>query len=192
MDDVETTTVEETPDPASVATEEEPASSAKFSQEDVDRIVSERLERERRKAERDKEETQRKAREAALQEQEDYKKLAEERKETLSEREKRISELEAVETERDTARGRIEALEERLKGIIKPRLETVPELFRPFVESLSVEEQAEWFEKNSDKLEAPENGRPRGSRPTGRPQGGGADTEEAKGAREGQRSISRI
>lgn len=190
MDDVETTTVEETPDPASVATEEEKP--AKFSQEDVDRIVSERLEREKRKAERDKEETQRKAREAALQEQEDYKKLAEERKETLSEREKRISELEAVETERDTARGRIEALEERLKGIIKPRLETVPELFRPFVESLSVEEQAEWFEKNSDKLEAPENGRPRGSRPTGRPQGGGAEGEAAKGARESTQRVSRI
>lgn len=163
----------------------------RFTQEDVDRIVSERLEREKRKAERDKEETERKAREAALKEQQDYKKLAEEQEKTLSEREKRIEDLEAIETERDEAKSRIEALEERLRGILKPQLERVPELFREFVEAKSPEEQAEWFEKNSEKLQT-NGGKPTGSRPTGKPSGDGAPTEAAKDAREGTRHVSRI
>ena len=70
--------------------------------------------------------------------------------------------------------------------MIKPQLEAVPELFRPFVESMTVEEQAEWLEKNAEKLDTP-NGhtRPAGSRPTGKAQ---TPPRADKEAREGQRA----
>ena len=158
----------------------------------IEGVLQERLTRKDKKLAEEKAETERLAREAALKEQEDWKKLAEERSETLSEREKRIGELETAVEERDTLRSRTEALEERLKGVMKPRLETVPELFRPFVESMTVEEQAKWLEENEDKM-APVEQRPRGSRPTGAPaRDKGSDDEAAKSAREGQRHVSRI
>lgn len=191
MDDVEKQPVEEPTDPAEPEEEPFKAFSSKKEHDDyLEAKLKERLERKDKKLAEEKAETERKAREQALKDQEDWKKLAEERTETIEAKNKRIETLETVEGERDTLAGRIEALETRLKGILKPKLEQVPELFREFVEAKSPEEQAEWFEKNADKLDT--NERPTGSRPTGRPSSKGADTEQAKEAREAHRSVSRI
>lgn len=158
----------------------------------MERMLGERLKRKDKKLEHERAEAERKAREQALKDQEDWKRLAEERTNTIAEKDQRINELASLESERDSATERTQALEERLRGLIRPQLEAVPELFRPFVEGMTVEEQAEWLQKNADKLGATHNGgaRPAGSRPTGRAQTvpkGEADKE----ARESQR-ISRV
>ena len=61
----------------------------------------------------------------------------------------------------------------------------MPELYRPFLADMAVEKQAEWLEQNAEKLGAP-NGKPAGSRPTGRP-AAPARQESDKEAREAQR-----
>lgn len=153
----------------------------------LDHVTQERLEREKRKALSNEEEAKRQARENALKEQEDWKKLAHEHAETIESKNSRITELESIETERDSANERTQALEERLKGLIKPQLEAVPELYRPFVESMGVEEQAEWLSENAEKLGTQNGpGRPAGSRPTGKSQTV-PKNETDKEARERQR-----
>jgi predicted phage tail protein len=169
---------------------------AKFTQADVDRIIDTRLERERTKAEREREKAEEGARKKALEDQENWKDLAGTHVKTIEKLETRVSELEAVEGERDGAQSRIEVLEKLLRAANKDKLERVPELARDFVERMTPEEQAEWFEKNSEKLESPSgagNGRPAGSRATGKAAVGvKGDEEAAKRARANQRSMSRI
>lgn len=179
----EKTEAAETPEPFKAF------SSKKEHDDYLEARLKERLERKDKKLAEEREETERKAREQALRDQENWQKLAEEREQTITTQESRIGELKAVEGERDAANERVSALEERLKGVIKPRLEAVPELYRSFVESMTVEKQAEWFEQNGEKL-APDNPtdqRPRGSRPTGQTQRPGEDDAAAKRAREEQR-----
>ncbi len=159
----------------------------------VEAALKERLERKDKKLAEEKAETERLAREKALKDQEDWKKLAGEHAETIEQKNRRISELEQTAEERNMLQTRVTDLEDRLKGVMKPRLEAVPELFRPFVESMTVEEQAKWLEDNAEKIETNGDHRPRGSRPTGAPRREtNADTDAAKGAREGQRAVSRI
>ncbi len=159
----------------------------------VEAALKERLERKDKKLAEEKAETERLAREKALKDQEDWKKLAGEHAETIEQKNGRISELEQIAEERNMLQTRVTDLEDRLKGVMKPRLEAVPELFRPFVESMTVEEQAKWLEDNAEKIETNGEQRPRGSRPTGQPRREtNADTDAAKGAREGQRAVSRI
>jgi hypothetical protein len=135
----------------------------------MESALKERLARKDRKLAEEKAEAERAAREKALQDQEDWKTLADERSSIIETQAKQIEELEVVENERDTATERVTALEKRLQGLIKPQLEAVPELYRPFVEKMTVEEQAEWLEKNAEKLGTQHGpGRPAGSRPTGR------------------------
>jgi multidrug efflux pump subunit AcrA (membrane-fusion protein) len=142
----------------------------RFTQEDVDRIVSERLDRERRKTERESEEAQRKAREDALKEQGKYKEIAEQHASTIAERDGRIQELEAAETERDDYKQKFEDLEKRYAKLIEDRLSVVPEPFRPLLEQMSVTERADWLEKNAEKLGTVSGERkPNGSRPSPRP-----------------------
>ena len=161
----------------------------------IEGILRERLERKDRKAQEEREKAEREAREKALSDQEDWKRLAEERTNTIDEKEKKIEELSAFETATDLANERVQLLEERLQGLISPQLERVDELYRPFVESMPVEEQAEWLEKNAEKLGGVgTNGspgeRPSGSRPTGRP-APVPRAEQDKEARESQR-VARV
>jgi hypothetical protein len=169
-------------------------SSEKEHDDYLEKMLKERLERKDKKLQEDKERLERQAREQALKDQENWKDLAQTHAQTIEKLEKRIEDLSSVEGERDSKQERLESLEARLKGVIKPRLEAVPELYRPFVESMTVEEQAEWLEKNGEKLEVPANGRPAGSPRTGPPANRGGDKEADKEAREGQRNagVSRI
>lgn len=118
----------------------------------------------------------------AAKEKEDYKQLYETAEETVNKQKTRISELEGKASEAETASERITALEERLKGLIAPDLEAVDEMYREFVEAMDVEKQAEWIEKNREKLTTTQAQRPRGSRATGKPRERreNGDNEEAQ------------
>jgi hypothetical protein len=151
----------------------------KFTQEDVDRIVSERLDRERRKTERESEEAQRKAREDALKEQGKYKEIAEQHASTIEEHKKRISELEAKEAEAGGWKTKYEELEGRYGKLIEDRLSVVPEPYRPLLEQMSVTERADWIEKNAEKLGSVER-KPNGSRPSPRPANDDRGDEKAR------------
>lgn len=125
------------------------------------RIREQIREEEKRKAEED-------AKKQAAKEKEDYKSLYEDAEKTIEKQKTRISELEGKASEAENASERITALEERLKGLIAPDLEAVDEMYREFVENMDVEKQAEWIEKNREKLTSTQTQRPRGSRATGR------------------------
>lgn len=174
----------------------------------INGVIEERLKRKDAKLEEDKERIEREAKEKALKDNEDWKALAQTHAETVEKLEKKVAAKDTQIEELNGTTERVDSLEKRLRGIIKPKLEQVPELFRPFVESMGVEEQAEWFEKNADKLEASpapaeteeENEptfspkRPAGQPPTGAPATGGKDKQKDEEASQAQRSlgISRI
>lgn len=147
-----------------------PPEDKRFSQAELEHELGKRLERERSKAEREREEGERKAREKALQDGEDWKKLAEERSQSLHAKEEVIKEFETKAENSKAKDERISKLEEMLKAQMKASLESVPEIFRPFVEGMVVEKQADWLRQNADKLEGPAPKRmPTGSRPSPRP-----------------------
>lgn len=162
-----------------------------FSQDDVDRIVSERLRREREKQEREQEEARRKAREEALKEQGKYKEIAEQHAQTISDKDERIRALEGQLEEASSYKERYEALEERYARMIEDRLSVVPEPFRPLLEQMSVTERADWLEKNAEKLGAAPEMRPRGSRPTGPPARRPTDGQGEGEARRRQAHVTR-
>lgn len=150
--------------------QENPPEDKRFSQAELEHELGKRLERERSKAEREREEGERKAREKALQDGEDWKKLAEERSQSLHAKEEVIKEFETKAENSKAKDERISKLEEMLKAQMKASLESVPEIFRPFVEGMAVEKQADWLRQNADKLEGPAPTRtPNGSRPSPRP-----------------------
>jgi hypothetical protein len=155
----------------------------------LESALKDRLARKDRKLQEEKAEAERAAREKALKDQEDWKRLYEESTETIEDKNQRITELEAVEGERDSLKELAESREKLLAKIIKPQLEVVPELYRPFLADMPVEKQAEWLEKNAEKLGASGangGGKPAGSRPTGRP-ASPPRAEADKEAREAQR-----
>ena len=149
------------------ASEEKQEKKGAFTQDDVNRIISERLEREREK-QPSREDIEREVRESIeaeirqekAREEGDYETLVTELADKVTERDEQIKNLkeklkEAQGTSQNTSE-RVEALESRLKGTIKPQLERIPEMFRGFVEEKSVEEQAAWLEKNAEKLQGPQ------------------------------------
>lgn len=138
----------------------------------LEHVTKERVEREQRKNAEAKQKAEREAREKALQDQEDYKNLAEERGNVIATKDEELS---TASTALEVANERVDLLEGLVKESVKERLELVPEMFRSFLEEKPVEEQADWLNKNAEKL-GPANGngsgagqRPSGSRPTGRP-----------------------
>lgn len=200
-----TPTVEEAPDPATPEAYKQFASKQEHD-EYINTVIEDRLKRKDQKLEEDKERIEREAKQKALKDNEDWKALAQTHAETIEKHEKKIEGLQSQVQQQAEVEDRNKGLETRLRGIIKPKLEQVPELFRPFVEGMGVEEQAEWFEKNADKLEGtspPEEAeeetsftskRPAGQPPTGAPAVGGPDKQKVEEAKQGQRQlgISRI
>lgn len=154
----------------------------KFSQAELDRIIGERLERERERAKAEAAEEQRKATEAArrkaLKEQEDFKSLSESQAAELAQKDERIAALEASEA-------RVTALETRLEKINEARLGNVDEGYRSLLKNMTVEERADWVEANP-KLVA--NATPGGSPPSPEPAGApNRDKEADKAAEQNQR-----
>lgn len=135
-------------------------------QNHLDNIVKGRLERAEKKAAQDREKAAQEARDKALEDQKDWEKLALERSNRIQVLEKEKEEFVANQQHAEDLQKRLDNLEDRLKATIKGPLELVPELFRPFVQDMSVEEQAQWLETNAEKLGEPQS--PSGSRPSPR------------------------
>lgn len=155
----------------------------RFTQAELDRIIGERLERERERAKAEAAEEQRKAEEAArkkaLKEQEDFRALSESQASEIAEKDGRITALEASEA-------RATGLESRLEKIVQARLEKVEEGYKTLLKNMTVEERADWIEANP-KLVA--NAAAGGSPPTPDAAGGNPnrDKEADKAAEANQR-----
>jgi colicin import membrane protein len=145
-----TTTEEEKPeakviDPAAPPTPADKEAEKKFSQEELDRHIAERLEREQKKRAKDAEKAAEEARLKALEESKDVTKLAEERGRLLAEREKELAELrtKAEQGERAAA-----ALRKQLDAAMVD----VPEHIKALLATKPEADQLEWLAENKAKL----------------------------------------
>lgn len=112
-----------------------------FTQEDIDKIVTDRLERDRKKREKDEKEAKEKAESAALAEQEKWKELSEKQ-------EKRVAELEALVSELEPIKERAEKYEKSLLSFLKAEKEGLPDHILPLLDKLDVVDQLEYIAKN--------------------------------------------
>jgi fused signal recognition particle receptor len=114
-------------------------------QRELERIIAERLERERRKLERERAEVERRAREAALAEQQDYQRLAEERAQRIAELEAELARLRELETTLEEYRALIRQQNEAL-------LKHAPKVIRDALARLDPLEQARFLAEHADEL----------------------------------------
>lgn len=126
-----------------------------FTQADVDRIVNERIERERQRAERERQRAEEQAEAERLEAQQEFQQLAEQRLE-------RISELEPVAE-------RAERYEAALRTHLDREREGLPDHITTLLDRMDVAEQLEYIAANRDSL------RPQAPRP------GVPDTPAANG-----------
>lgn len=157
----------------------------RFSQAELDRIIGERLERERERAKAEAAEEQRKAEEAArkkaLKEQEDFQALSESQAAEIAEKDGRITALEASEA-------RVTELESRLEKIVEARLEKVEEGYKTLLKNMTVEERADWIEANPKLVaNSAAGGSPATPEPAGSPN---RDKETDKAAEANQRRMA--
>lgn len=150
----------------------------KFSQADLERLIDERLKRERKQAD----EKQKKAEEErtlkALEEQQQFRELADKHKARLDE----------IEPELETYKATLETL-------LAAEKELVPDHLLPLLETLNPAKQLEWIAANRDKLipaESEESGKPRGVPKTpSRGNASGAGEERKREAQKVSRSFYR-
>ena len=126
----------------------EPAKTEKtFTQADVDKIVSERLEREKRKATDAANKAKEEAEQKALAEQGEWKTLAE----------KYQGEIQSLTATLESQKAHEKTIE-RLTSVLKSRLETdrkgLPEPILKLLDRLDVADQMEWLASNPDMLKS--------------------------------------
>lgn len=134
-----TTTPTTNPEPTTPATPE--PQERRFSEADVNRIVQERLERERRRASEQAETERRQAEEAALQQQGEFRRLAEERA-------TRLAELEPLAT-------RAERYETALTAHLATLRQDIPAHLAALLDRLDPAEQLEYLTANREVLVSP-------------------------------------
>ena len=158
------------------------AQEQKFTQADLDRIINERLAKERQKAD----EKQKKAAEDAaaktLAEQGEFKALAETRA-------ARIAELEAAmagtgETVTKLSE-QAETYKATLAGYVKAQRKNVPDHIGTLLDALDLPAQLKWLTDNADKLTAQISG----VTPTPKPNGTMSDSAKEKAQREFERTV---
>jgi hypothetical protein len=145
-----------------------------LSQEKVDKIVQDRLDRERKKweeeAERKRKEAERKAEEERLQQQEEYKELAEQRQERITQLEVQVGEIPGY-------KERIEQLEGVVEGYVERLREGLPEYVVELLDGRDYVEQLEWLNNHAEDLDIED----RTKLPPGRkPRGGGEMDDDEK------------
>lgn len=130
-------------------TEEPKNDGPTFSQEDVDRIVSERLKREKAQAEEKAQKAAKAAADKALEEQQEFKQLAE----------SRAADLEQANTQIETQQATIEATQTELDeykntvlSIIEEQRKSLPDGVSTLLDKLSPLEQMAWLNENSTQL----------------------------------------
>lgn len=137
----------------------------KFSQADVDLILKERLERQKKHTEAETEKARKKAEDEALEKNKEFQQLAETRQKTISELEAQIETLKAV----DETKGKYEGA---LKKYLSEASKSMPKHVLPLIEKLDVVEALEYITANAKELginalsTVPETPKEKGSGPT--------------------------
>lgn len=162
--------------------ETKPDPDKQFSQADVDRILSERLEREREKSKRDTEEAKRKATEAALEQNKEFEKLATERKAALEAVSAKAAELEP---KVEALTKRAEAAEAAVAEFVKAEVEALKlsEALQDAIKDKAPVDRLRWLTKHRAEL-AKSNG-------NGVPGSPDADTGAKKLSDEERRKLTR-
>lgn len=196
--------VEDTEDEGGSESTEE---NSTFTQDDVNRIVSERLERERtnQPAREDIEAEVRNSIEADLRaekakEDEDWESYASGLAEQVIARDEKLTALktdkETATQERDALKERVENLEKRVKASVKKRVESVPESLRPLVNEAiankTPEEQETWLEKNAASFAAPQDPLGSPATPAGSRNNGDKEQDKQVEAQERYRAFQAV
>lgn len=150
----------------------------KFTQADVEKIISERLERERKKAEAKTAKAKEEAEAKALADQQEWQKLAEKNGHRAAQA---SNDLEAATEDLEAAKARIKALESSLKEQLKAAKADLPEYILEIVDKLPLDEQMGYLAKHRESITGKQ--RPAGGvPPTPKPAGqiGQVDDKEAK------------
>lgn len=131
--------------PAGDAGEKQPT----FTQDQLEKIIADRLERERKKAEKEAEKVKREATEQALAEQQKFQELAQARQARLLELEPALA---AAESELATTQERLKRYETALTGYRDALLPAVPEHVQTLLKGMDVAEQLTWLSENAEKF----------------------------------------
>ncbi len=133
--------------PGEQKTETPPASGGDktFTQADVDRIVTERLEREKSKSEKDAKKIKDKAEADALVAQQEWQKLAEKRAKEVEERDKQLADLEPI-------KAKAERYGAALKKYLDAQRAGLPDHILALLDKLEPADQIEYIATNRDKL----------------------------------------
>lgn len=141
-----------------------------FTQSDIDRIVTERLERASKKSDERAQKVKEDAEAKALEEQSKFQELAEKRGTKVAELETSVTTLTAQVESNQSEAQRYKAA---LSGLLEKQRKAVPEHLHTLLDKLDPVEQLEWLAGNTDKL-TPNTGVP------GTPKGNNGMTEEQK------------
>lgn len=114
-------------------------------QTEVDRIVKERLDRERKKSEEAAEKARKTAEEEALSKNQEYQKLAETRQAT-------ITELEAKLKEKEVSDGTLKKYQEAVTNLVKTQVAKLPKPVKILVEKMDPLEQLQYIAENAKEL----------------------------------------
>lgn len=155
----------------------------RFSQEELDRIIAERLEREREKNKRESEEAknkaEEKARKDALKDQEKFKELYEAESQSVAEKEQRIAELQQTSE-------RLTTIEGLLESMVKSQMDALDKSYKELLSDMPIERRVKWLKDNPELVGTKPVGSPR--TPTPQPPKRGKEQDEAaQGARQAQR-----
>lgn len=120
-----------------------------FTQADVDRIVTERLERERKKADEKARKAGEDAEAKALADQQKFQELADKRGKALTDLEASTATLTA---QLEAEQGKAQRYEKALTALLTEQRKRVPEHLHGLLDKLPVDEQLTWIATNGDKL----------------------------------------
>ena len=134
-----------------------------FTQSDVDRIVNERLDRERKKAESVTQKAREEVESKALADQAKFQELADKRG-------KQVTDLETANatltTQLEAVTAKADRHEKALTKLLAEQLKAVPEHLHSLLSKLDAVEQLEWIAGNADKMKTATNGVPPTPKPT--------------------------
>ena len=134
-----------------------------FTQSDVDRIVNERLDRERKKAETATQKAREEVESKALADQAKFQELADKRG-------KQVTDLETANatltTQLEAVTAKADRHEKALTKLLAEQLKAVPEHLHSLLSKLDAVEQLEWIAGNADKMKTATNGVPPTPKPT--------------------------
>ena len=139
----------ETADAAGINSGDKAKAEPTFTQADIDRILTERLERERKKSDDKAKKAREDAEAKALEDQQKFQELAHQRGTKVAELETSVA---TMATELETAKGTAERYQKALNTILAEQRKRVPEHLSSLLDKLDPVEQLEWLASNADKL----------------------------------------